>query len=161
MLALVVERVQLRRLEIDSALDVTDEGVIGPGIPEAGYHVEELAGAAIAGIVLDMLVEAEVHRFVRVARGDEVPPRPTAAQMIQRGKAARHVIGLVVSRRGGRDQPQAFGDDGECRQQCERLERGDGAAALQRLDRHVEQGLVIGHEEGVELAAFQRLGEAL
>ena len=34
-------------------------------------------------------------------------------------------------------------------------------AALQRLDRHVQHGQMIGHEEGVELAALQRLGEAL
>ena len=34
-------------------------------------------------------------------------------------------------------------------------------AALQRLDRHVQHGEMVGHEEGVELAALQRLREAL
>jgi hypothetical protein len=32
-------------------------------------------------------------------------------------------------------------------------------AALQRLDRHVQHGEMVGHEEGVELAALQRLGQ--
>ena len=49
----------------------------------------------------------------------------------------------------------------ERRQQRERLERGHRVAALERLDRHVEHGQVVGHEEGVELAALQRLREAL
>ncbi len=34
-------------------------------------------------------------------------------------------------------------------------------AALQRLGRHVQHGHVIGHEEGVEFRALQRLDEAL
>src|SRR5271166_1164551 len=34
-------------------------------------------------------------------------------------------------------------------------------AALQRGNRHVEHGQVVGHEEGVELPPFQRLDEAL
>src|SRR5262245_40860915 len=34
-------------------------------------------------------------------------------------------------------------------------------AALQRIERHVEHGHVVGHEEGVELAALERLREAL
>ncbi len=34
-------------------------------------------------------------------------------------------------------------------------------AALERIERHVEHGHVIGHEEGVELAALERLCEAL
>ena len=34
-------------------------------------------------------------------------------------------------------------------------------AALERVNRHVQHGQVVGHEEGVELAALQRLREAL
>jgi hypothetical protein len=35
-------------------------------------------------------------------------------------------------------------------EQREGLERSDRMAALQRLDRHVQHGQVVGHEEGVE-----------
>ena len=34
-------------------------------------------------------------------------------------------------------------------------------AALQRIERHVEHSHVVGHEEGVELPALERLGKAL
>ena len=47
---------------------------------------------------------------------------------------------------------------GQRRQQGQGIERGDGGRALQRLHRHVQHGQVIGHEEGVELAALQGLG---
>jgi hypothetical protein len=40
-------------------------------------------------------------------------------------------------------------------------ERRCRVAALERIDRHVEQRQVIGHEERVELAALQRLRKAL
>src|SRR6201999_4394370 len=39
-------------------------------------------------------------------------------------------------------------------EQRERLERGRGMAALERIHRHVEHRHVVGHEEGVE---FRRL----
>ena len=50
---------------------------------------------------------------------------------------------------------------GKRRQQRERLERRHRVAALQRLDRHVEHGQMVGHEEGVELRRLKRLREAL
>jgi hypothetical protein len=34
-------------------------------------------------------------------------------------------------------------------------------AALQRIEGHVEHSHVVGHEEGVELPALERLGKAL
>ena len=39
----------------------------------------------------------------------------------------------------------------------EGLEGCDSAAALECFDRHVQHGQMIGHEEGIELAAFQGL----
>jgi uncharacterized NAD(P)/FAD-binding protein YdhS len=41
------------------------------------------------------------------------------------------------------------------------LERGHRVAALERLDRHVQHGEVVGHEEGVELGLLQFLNVAL
>ena len=43
--ALVVEHMHLVGIEEDAALDVADEGVVGPGIPQAGDDVIELARA--------------------------------------------------------------------------------------------------------------------
>src|SRR3984957_677051 len=71
------------------------------------------------------------------------------------GKAAGDMIGRVERRRAGGDQADIVGDGGQCRQQREWLERGDGVAALERIDRHVEHGQMVGHEEGVELAGLE------
>ena len=96
-----------------------------------------------------------------IGGGDDVPAGAAAADMVERGEAAGDVIGRVEGGRGGGDQAELLGDAGQRRQQRQRIERGHRGAALQRLHRHVQHGQMIGHEEGVELAALQRLGEAL
>ena len=111
--------------------------------------------------MLHVIVEAEIQRRVRIGGGDDVPAGATAADVIERGKAAGDMIGLVEGGRAGRDQPDMFGDAGQRRQQRERLERGDGVAALERIDRHVEHGQMVGHEEGVEFSGLELLDQPL
>ena len=77
--------------------------------------------------------------------------------MIERGEAARDVIGRVESGRAGGDQADAFGHLGQGRQQREWLERCHRVAALERIERHVEHSHVVGHEEGIELRPLQYL----
>src|SRR6266540_3690121 len=72
-----------------------------------------------------------------------------------------YVIGRIERGRAGGDEAEMLGHAGQSRQQRERLERRHRVAALERVERHVEHGQVIGHEEGVEPGALQRLGEAL
>ena len=43
--ALVAEHVHLGGIEIDAVLDVADEGVVRPAVPQAGHDVVELARA--------------------------------------------------------------------------------------------------------------------
>lgn len=159
-LALVVEHMQPLRVEIEPAFGVADEGVVGKAVPQAGDDVVEFARPLVALVMLDMLVEAEIQRRVGVGRGDDVPARAAAADMVERGEPAGNVIGRVEGRRRGCHQPDVIGDGGERRQQRERLEGRDRMAAPQRLDRHVEHGQMIGHEEGVELGHLQCLREA-
>ena len=151
-LALVAEHVHLLGIEEDAALDVAHEGVVGEAVPQAGHHVVELARAPVALVVLHVLVEAEVQRGVRVGGGDDVPAGAAAADVVERGEAAGDVVGRVEGGRAGGDQADVLGRLRQRRQQGERLERGHRVAALQRIDRHVEHGQVVGHEEGVELA---------
>ena len=148
-------------IEIEPALDIAHEGVVGEGIPQPGDHVVELARALVAFGVLHVIVEPEIQRRVRIGGGDDVPAGAPAADVVERGEAAGDMIGLVEGGRAGRDQPDMFGDAGQRRQQRERLERGDGVAALQRIDRHVQHGQVVGHEEGVELSGFELLDQLL
>ena len=150
--SLVAEHVHLVGIEEDAALDVADEGVVGPGVPQAGHHVVELARAPVALAVLHVLVEPEIERGVRIGGGDDVPAGAAAADVIERGEAARDVIGRVEGGRAGGDQADMLGRLRERGEQRERLERGRGVAALERIHRHVEHRHVVGHEEGVELA---------
>jgi len=156
----VIEHVQLGGVEVQARGLVAHERVVGEAVPQAGDHLVKLAGAAIALGVLHVLGAPEVFGRVRVGRGDDVPARAPAAQMIERREAARHVIGLVERGRGGGHQTDVLGHDRQRGQQGERLERGDRVAALERLQRHVEHGQVIGHEEGIELRTLQGPGEA-
>src|SRR5262249_51242749 len=105
--------------------------------------------------MLHMVVEAEIEGRVRIGGGDDVPAGAAARDVVERGKPTRDVIGLVKRGRAGRDQSNVFGCTGKRRQQRERFERGDGVAALERIDRHVQDGQVVGHEEGVELAGLE------
>ena len=97
------------------ALDVAHEGVVGEAVPEAGDHVVELAGAAVALVVLHVLVEAEIQRRVGVGGGDDVPAGAAAADVVERGEAAGDMIGLVEGGRGGGDQADVLGDAGQRR----------------------------------------------
>ena len=148
-------------IEIDAVLDVADEGVVGPAVPEAGDDVEELAGAAVALAMLHMLVQAEIQRRVGVGGGDQVPAGAPAADMVERGESARDrdrarskVVDAVAIR------PRCSVTTASAGSSVSGSNEVDGGAALQRLHRHVQHGQMIGHEEGVEPAALQRLGEA-
>ena len=160
-LALVVERVHAVGIEIDSRPDVADERVVGETVPEAGHHIVELARAAVPLVVVEMILEAEIESSVRIGRGHDVPAGAASADMVERSEAAGDVIGLVEGGGGGRDQSDAFGHAGKSGQQGQGLERGDRRASSQGLDRHVEHGEMVGHEERVELSALERPREAL
>ena len=56
--------------------------------------------------MLDVFLQAEIHSLIRIAGGHHVPASSAAADMVERSEFPRDVIGLVVSRGRGRDQPQ-------------------------------------------------------
>ena len=104
-----------------------------------------------------VLVMAEVLRRIRVGGGHQIPPRPATRDMIQRGEFPRHMIGVVIGRAGGGDQPYPLRHRSQSGQQGHRVEAGHGVGAAQRLDGHVQQRQMVGHEEGIELARLQLL----
>jgi hypothetical protein len=159
-LALVVESVHAGRIEIDAAFDVADKGVFGEAVPEAGDDIVELAGAAVALAVIHMLGHAEIERGVGVRRGDEVPPGPAVADVVERGKTPGDHVGRLEGRRSRGDEPDVLGHHRQSRQQGQRIERGHRRAALQRRHRHVEHGQVVGHEPGVEASLLELLHKA-
>jgi hypothetical protein len=159
--ALVVEHVQLVRIEIKPAFRIADEGVVRPGIPEAGHDVIKFPRATITFAVLHMIGHAEIQRRVWVGCGDDVPAGAAAAEMVERGEAPGDEVGRIERGRAGSHKPQMLGHHRQGREQRKRLERRDRMAVLERVERHVEHGQMIGHEKRVEFRPLERLREAL
>ncbi len=73
------------------------EGAVVPAVPQSAAGFYELLGHRIALGVRRVLAAEYGGRLV-VGRCDHVPGRASAAQVIERGEAAGHVIGLGVGR---------------------------------------------------------------
>ena len=155
MFPLVVQPAHARGIEVETAVGVADEGIIGETVPEPGDDIIEFPRPAIALVMLHMVVAPEIQRRIRVGRGDDVPARPSLGDMVERGKAPGNMKGFIECRRSGRHQADPLRHHGQRGQKGKRLERGDRMAAAQRLDRHVQHGQVIGHEEGIEFPRLQ------
>ncbi len=108
--ALVIEHVHFFWIEIKSALDVPHKSVVGKGIPQPRHHIIEFASPTITLGVLHVVIEPEIQRRIRIGGGDDIPPGAAATEVIERGKAAGDMIGLVKRGRARRDQPDMFGD---------------------------------------------------
>ena len=157
---LVVEDMELRRIEIDPGRLVAHERVVGKGIPEPRDDIEKLARPVVSLGVRHVLRETEVQRGIGVRRRHDVPAGAAAAQMVERCEAPRDVERRIEGGRRRGDETDPLGDGGERGEQREGLEGGDGVAAFQRLHRHVEHREVIGHEERVEPRRLEPLREA-
>ncbi|CUI61657.1 Uncharacterised protein [Achromobacter xylosoxidans] len=154
MLATMAQRMQLGRVEILAAVLVAQEGVVLPAVPQAQHHVVELGGAGIAAGVLDVLVQVEVLRLALAAGSDQVPARAAAADVVERGELARHVVRLVVGGRNRGDQADFLGHGGQRRQQRQRLEVVAARGARQRRQVGVAHADRVGQEDGVELGGL-------
>lgn len=149
----------LLRIEEQAAFPVADESIVGEAVPEPGDDIIEFAGTMITLAMLHMFVEAEIESGIGVRRRNDVPAGTAATDMIERGETPGDMIRLVEGGGGSGNEADALRHRRQRGQQREGLERGDGVAAPERLDRHIESGKMIGHEEGVEFRPFQRLRE--
>ena len=113
----VVQHVHLLGVEINARLNIADEGVVRPTVPQAGDNIEELARTTIALSMLQVFLASEVHRLARVGRGNDVPTRASPTDMIKRGEFSRDMIRLIIGRRCGGYRPQMLGHHGEGRKQ--------------------------------------------
>ncbi len=91
----MIEGVQACGVKKDAVVDVADKGVIGPAVPQPGHDIEKFAGPAVALAMFHLFGHAEIARGVRVRGGHQVPAGAAAAQMVERGKAARNQIGRL------------------------------------------------------------------
>src|SRR5690349_19573473 len=82
----VVGRVNLVGVGEHATGLVDDKGVVLPAVPEFGDDVEEFTGPLVADLVARAGVSVEVAGLVGAGRGDDVPPRAAAAEVIQGGE---------------------------------------------------------------------------
>src|SRR6478609_9956890 len=100
----MVQLVELLRVEEHVVLDVGGEGVVLVGVPQATRNLDELESAAVAGGVVEVLLQPEVTAGAGVEAGDHVPARATAADEVERREPARQVERRVVGRARGADE---------------------------------------------------------
>ncbi len=161
MRAAVAQDVHLVLVEPDAALLVVQEGVVLPTVPKTAHHVVELRRALVARRVVQVRVEAEVHRLVLGLAGDQVPPGPAAADVVDGQETPGEVVGFVVGGGAGRDQADARRDGGERRDGADRLDVRLAAvadverlAAVQRAAAH--HGGAVLEEHRIQLAPLRR-----
>ena len=99
-LALEVGDVEAARPHELAGLLVADEGAVVPAVPQQPAGFDEFLGHRVA-LGMRRMLAAEHRARLGVGRGHHVPARPPARDVVERGEAARHVIGLGIGRRGG------------------------------------------------------------
>ena len=90
-LALVVEEMQLCRIEIDAAGFVGDDGAVFKTVPQPEHHFGEFAGAGVAVAVMRMRLPAEIIRLSHGKRRHQIPAGAPAADLVEGGKEPRHM----------------------------------------------------------------------
>jgi hypothetical protein len=157
MLALVIEHVQPRRVEIAAGVFVANERVLVPAVPQAAHDLGKFGRAVIAVVMREVRLLAEIERFLGIGGGDEIPARASAADVIERGELARDVQGLVIGRGRGGDEADVLCHGGKRREQRDRLEARDiGRNPALPLRRPVPHGRRVGEKQQIELAALGR-----
>ncbi|CAB3958132.1 hypothetical protein LMG7053_05550 [Achromobacter ruhlandii] len=154
MLAAVAQRMQLGGVEVLAAGLVAQEGVVLPTVPQSQHYVVEFSGAGVAAGVFHVFVQVEVLRLALAAGGHQVPARAAAADVVERGELARHVVGLVVGGGDGGDQADFLGHGGQRRQQRQRLEMVAARGARQRRQVGVAHADRVGQEDRIELGGL-------
>ena len=155
MLALVVERMHARGLEIQPAFHVAHEGVVVPAIPQALHDLRKFARPAVALCMIEHAVATKVCSLGGLVGGDEVPARAAMADVVERGELARQMIGLLIGGGGGGGEANVFRHHGQRGKQRERLEMRDELhRARDRFNVGFAGGVGIGQKNHVEFGAL-------
>ncbi len=150
----MVQHVLLGAVEEDAGGAVAGEGVVLVGVPQGAGELDELLGAAVAGVVVVVVLEPVVAGGAGVAGGHDVPPRAAGADEVEGGQAAHQVEGAVEAGGRGADEPDPAGLGGQRRQERQRLEPVEVVGRRVRGDE-----LAVDDEEQVEAAALGELGD--
>ncbi|KAG1244811.1 hypothetical protein G6F65_021598 [Rhizopus arrhizus] len=136
------------RIEVHPAVAVIQEGVVVPAVPQAFDNFDGLMRPGIPLRMRHMLVAAEVAGFGLIGRGDDVPPRPALAQVVQRRELASQMKGFVVCGRGAGNQADVSGKRRQRGQQRDRFQVADQCNAAHGLAvLPVHDGRAVGQEQ--------------
>ena len=80
--------------------------------------------------MLHVLVQPEIKRRIGVGRRHDIPTGASVAQMVERSKPPRDLMGRIECGGAGRNEADPLGNLRQGRQQRELLERGRGMASL-------------------------------
>ena len=147
-LALVIDHMALRLIDIDTGRLVLGKRAVLPRVPQRPHHVDEFLGDGVAVGVRGML-DPEIRAGRGVGRRHRVPGGAAMADVIERGERARQMERLAVGGRGGGGEPDPAGRHGERGEHHQRLETRD----LRRVP-VLAAGQAVGEEHHVELGAF-------
>src|ERR1035438_1294271 len=103
MLAAMMQEVHLVEVEPNAGLLVAQECIGLPTVPQADDNVVEFDRAVVTFRVIDMPGQAKIAGLILDLRGDEIPTRPAATDVIDRGETASDIVRLVISGSRGRD----------------------------------------------------------
>ena len=134
---------------------ICDDRIVIPAIPQATHDLNELFSAFVTQLMVGMNA-SEVAPAGGGRRGNRIPSRPSAADVVERGESPRHGEGLAVGRRHGRAESDILGGHGDCREHGQRLE-------ADRIGRVIVKacGQTIPDEQQVEKTALCNIGDAL
>ena len=152
----VVDRMDAGVVPPNPGVLVPDGGPVLPAVPELARDVKEFRSPLIPQRVGRLVLQREVPGRSVTGGGHDVPPCPAAADVIHGGEPPGQVVGVVVGGGGRRDEPDAFGDGGDGRQQYGRLE-----AAVRALSDVAVQYWRVREEDRVERSAFRGPGKPL
>lgn len=93
-----------------------------PTVPQILDDLDRLVGDLVTGVVLDHSPVTEIGSRRSRETGDQIPPRSTAAQVVQRQQLSGKVIRMRERRRPGDDKADVVGHRGQRRRRRQRLE---------------------------------------
>ena len=158
LLAVVLERPGRTRAHELPGRRVGDDLVLGPRVPQLPGGADELAGPHVAVGVVEEAAAPEVLAGERVRRRDDVPRRPPARQVVERGQLAGQLVGLVVRGVERAGQPEVGRHPGQRGEDRQRVGPADDVEVVD-LAPLLAQPQPLGEEEEVELAPLGGLGE--
>ena len=139
---------------------IQDEGAVAPAIPKLAGDIEKFVGPVVALVARELVLQPEIGGLRLLERGDDVPCRAAAAQMVERRHGAGDGEGMEIGGRYRAREAKIFGRSGHGRENEQRIEPQRTERAIAQLA--VELALIpvrncqnVGKENEIEAAVFE------